>query len=208
MMTVQEQGIAKWYDDWHQENGVDSWRGESAYPPLVRSLGAKPGNRLLDVGCGTGFFLKAAAENGLDTHGIDVSAEAVKIAKGVSPDSNVFVCSMQKLDGIGPFDFVTALGSLEHCPDMSKALSEIHRVLSPDGRFMAMVPNSKYKGPDISIQEEIMETRKTLPEWSSIFRDAGFTIERVDHDRLMWSPSISLDKTYQFVFTLKKEVRN
>ncbi len=203
-MTTQEQKISEWYDDWHRQHGIRSWRGESAYPPLVKFLNAKPGNRLLDVGCGTGFFLKAAAESGLDTHGIDVSVEAVKIAKEVSPDSNVFVRSMQKLDGIGPFDFVTAFGSLEHSPDIEKALAEIYRVISPCGRFMVMVPNSKFEGPDISIQEEIMETRKTLPEWSTIFRDAGFTIESVDHDRLVWSPSVSLDKTYQFVFTLAK----
>lgn len=203
-MTAQERKIAKWYDDWHQKRGVKSWRLQSAYTPLVKLLNAEPGQRLLDVGCGTGFFLRAAAEAGLDTHGIDVSAEAVNISKQVSPASNIFVRSMQKLDGIGPFDYVTAFGSLEHCPDIEKALSAIYGVLTPSGRFIAMVPNSKYDGPKMSVQDEIMETRKTLPEWAHLFRAAGFVITDVGHDRLMWRPDVPLDRTYQFVFTLDK----
>jgi len=44
-------------------------------------LGAQKGRKLLDVGCGTGFLLLAAFKRGLKTYGIDISEEAIKIAK-------------------------------------------------------------------------------------------------------------------------------
>lgn len=208
-----EQEIAQWYDDWHREHGVKSWRPYAAYKPLVRFLKAEPGQRLLDVGCGTGMFLRAAAAYGLETTGIDVSAEAVRISKQVSPQSDISVQSMDRITFVSAykplvrtnlFDYVTAFGSMEHCPEIKQALSEIRRSLRIGGKFIAMVPNSKYDGPQMSIQEEIMETRKSLPEWATMFRDAGFTIQEVGHDRLMWRPDVPLDRTYQFVFTLTR----
>ena len=199
-----EKEIAEWYENWHREHGVASWRSFEAYIPLVALLEAKGGETLLDVGCGTGFFLKAASEAGLETCGIDISAVAVGLSQQASPQSDVYVRSMEDLAGMGPFGYVTAFGSLEHCPDIGRALLEINKVLSPKGRFIAMVPNSKYEGPKMSIQDEIMETRKSLSEWAKMFSDAGFLITKVDHDRLMWLPTVPLNKTYQFVFTLDK----
>ena len=206
IMAIEEQDIIKWYDDWHRRHQHNAWRGPDSYVSLVDLLKAEKGQRLLDLGCGTGFFLKAASDAGLETHGVDISSVAVALSKQVSPTSTMHVCSMENLNGIGLFDYVTAFGSMEHCLDINKALSEVIRVLEPSGRFVIMVPNNDYDGPQMSIQEEIKETRKTLKEWSGLFESAGFTIDDIGEDMVMHVPEVPIDKTYQFIFTLSKEV--
>lgn len=203
-MAAEKKEIADWYNSWHLKNGVNAWRSPEAYIPLVDLLDAKPKERVLDVGCGTGFFLKAASDAGLDTHGVDISFVGIALSKQVSPESNVFVRSMQDLSGLGPFDYVTAFGSLEHCPDIEKSLLEIYNVLSPHGRFIAMVPNSDYDGPKMSVQDEIMETRKNLSEWKALFELAGFVVDDISEDMVMQRPDVPIEKTYQFIFKMSK----
>lgn len=200
-MTELDRNIAKWYDDWHLAHGMDSWRGPDAYSHILAGLNARPGERLLDLGCGTGYFLKIADEAGLETFGVDVSEEAVRLSRKTSPRSNIFVCNMQKLNGIGPFDYVTALGSLEHCPSIDDALQEICRVLLPDGHVIILVPNSNYEGSVKSVQGEIIETRMTLSEWREVFDRNGFAVNNVGYE--MVDDQEDFDRAYQFIFSLK-----
>jgi 2-polyprenyl-3-methyl-5-hydroxy-6-metoxy-1,4-benzoquinol methylase len=197
--------IKQWYDDWHRDHGVMSWRGPSHYRPLVKLLAPEPRGVLLDVGCGTGFFLRAAADWGLETYGLDISPEGARLAKQASPQSRITVGSMEDIEDVEKYDYITAFGSFEHCDDMKSALFAIYRALKPNGRFIVMVPNSKWEGVEMSIQEEIGETRMTMTDWAKLFRSVGFVIRNVGHDRLMWDPDVILDQTYQLVYTLDRE---
>lgn len=201
-MLVQE--VAEWYDKWHVKNGTESWRLPFEYEPLLYLLTVKAGEKLLDLGCGTGFFLMAAASAGLETYGIDISKEAVVLSREASPKSIVNVCSMEDLGEIKDFDYVTALGSLEHCLDTQKAIFEAYRVLKPGGLFMVMVPNSKYGGPAMSTQSQIIETTNDLSGWKLLFEKAGFKVEQVSQDMTMFRPDVPLERTYQFIFKLRK----
>lgn len=81
----------------------------------------KKTDKLLDVGCGTGFFLEIC---GCDATGIDPSEELLKQAKG-----NVVQGSAEKLPfDDNNFDFVVSLTAIHHFEDLDKALSEIKRV--------------------------------------------------------------------------------
>ena len=198
--------ISRWYDDWHKEHGIESWRPAYAYPSFLGFLGEKPEGKLLDVGCGTGFLLDAARKIGLETHGLDISSEAVKIAGETSPESQITVGTMEEIDGM--FNYITALGSLEHCSDIKKAAKAIYDALVPGGRFVAMVPNSKFIGFEygrkLSIQDEISETPMSLDEWTKLFEEAGFIIREVTYDD--WPTTIApLDRTYQFIFVMEKQ---
>ena len=105
---------------------------------LVAS-GIQPGARLLDVGCGTGFFLEAAAEK-YAVAGLDPSPQAVGfcLARGLRGVREGGVAS---LAGMTPdLDAVTFFDVIEHLPDDLGALTLARQVLRPGGRVFVSVP--------------------------------------------------------------------
>ena len=109
---------------------------------LVRSaLDAQPGDRILDVGCGPGFFeLELVAEVGDDgsVTGVDVSPASVAFAQAKAKGhENVSfheadASSLPAADG--EFDRAFSVQVLEYVPDVDAALRELRRVLKPGGR--------------------------------------------------------------------------
>lgn len=201
-MLAQE--VAEWYDKWHLKHGVESWRSPESYKPFFLLLVARADQKILDLGCGTGFFLDVAARGGLETYGIDISKEAVALSRKASPESTVILGQMEDLGELSDFDYVTAFGVLEHCIDTTKAISEAYRVLKPGGLFMVMVPNTKYGGPAMSIQSQIIEISNDLAGWRLLFEEGHFKVEQVSQDMTMFRPDVPIEKTYQFIFKLRK----
>jgi len=94
---------------------------------------------LLDIGAGTGDFLKAASNDGWRTVGVEPSEKARIIAesKGISFAPN----TAQLLNA--SFDVITMWHVLEHVPDIEKQIAELKRLLKPDGTIFIAVPNFK-----------------------------------------------------------------
>jgi SAM-dependent methyltransferase len=98
--------------------------------------------RLLDVGCGHGFFLQRAAHAGWEAHGIDVSEVALAYGARRLGLENLTRCDFLQSDlPRGSFDAVTLWNSLEHVPSPSAIVAEAVRVLRPGGVLMVRVPN-------------------------------------------------------------------
>lgn len=78
------QNVAATYDRFYRQPNYFKYR-DWLYRPFVRALvraaGLRPGLRLLDVGCGQGFFTSLFAEAGLDALGVDLSAQGIAQAK-------------------------------------------------------------------------------------------------------------------------------
>ncbi len=108
---------------------------------LAEYLTKKPKNtKLLDFGCGSGLFVSELAKKGFDSHGIDISDEAVRFGE-LQGIKNLGVIDSHKINfADNTFDVVMTLDVLEHLEDESWALKEIERVLKPDGVFIVMVP--------------------------------------------------------------------
>jgi SAM-dependent methyltransferase len=106
------------------------WRSLAAQ--LVEDYGLKPGDRILDVGCGKGYLLYEFTQvlPGLEVCGIDISAYAVNNGKEeVRPFMQVGDCrDLPFADGA--FDFVISLGVLHNLPleGVFQAFAEIQRV--------------------------------------------------------------------------------
>jgi len=100
-----------------------------------------PGKRLLDVGCGPGFFLKAAAGLGWEAEGVEISPSAAEYAAAVLG----VPVRRTKLEEAGfpeaAFDVVTMLDAIEHLGDPSAALAVARRVLKPGGRLILNTPD-------------------------------------------------------------------
>jgi ubiquinone/menaquinone biosynthesis C-methylase UbiE len=98
----------------------------------------QPGECVLDLGCGDGIFAAKLLEAGAEVIGVDVSAEAVRRGHARYPELDLRVV---EADGPLPFadasfDVVWAGEVLTHVVDLAAMLSEVRRVLRPEGRLL------------------------------------------------------------------------
>ncbi|MEQ3551289.1 class I SAM-dependent methyltransferase [Pseudonocardia nematodicida] len=102
--------------------------------------GARPGARLLDVGCGAGELLARAAADGLVVSGVDVDRRALAAAERTVPGAVLRVADAHELPfDDDAFDLVDLVQVLEHLTNPVVALREAGRVCSPGGAVRATV---------------------------------------------------------------------
>lgn len=92
--------------------------------------------KLLDVGCGDGSFLLAARNVGWRVTGVDIQPEDAK-NEGLDVYQDIEQASLS-----GPFDCITMWHSLEHMIDPKHTLSQLSKLLKPDGHLFIAVPCS------------------------------------------------------------------
>lgn len=115
------------------------WRLEKA-ARQVRELCAATGltqGRVLDVGSGYGFFRKALADAGLGHGGVEISAHARDVAKGLYGLETAATLAESE----GPYDAVSLWDVIEHVPDAAAFLRELALVLRPGGFVALKTPN-------------------------------------------------------------------
>jgi len=116
----------------------------------LHELNLKPGDNVLDAGCGSGRHLRALAQiPGLKIFGIDRSqkdvAEAIRALQdmpdALSDDYSVACADITALPFENEFfDCVICSEVLEHIPEHEAALNELVRVLKPQGNLVVSVP--------------------------------------------------------------------
>jgi len=114
-------------------------RATKAQVKLIRKY--KSNMKLLDVGCGEGFFLFNASKAGYITRGVELSQDAAKYAKrefGLDVEVGLFE-EMQFPEN--HFDVVTLWVVLEHVPYPLATLKETCRILKPGGMLAVSTPN-------------------------------------------------------------------
>jgi ubiquinone/menaquinone biosynthesis C-methylase UbiE len=90
------------------------------------------GKRLLDVGCGSGTWLRAVADLGAVPAGVDISQVALAACKQALPSADLYCGPAESLPFTeGEFDFISCLGALEHFLEPQAALREMIRVAKP-----------------------------------------------------------------------------
>jgi SAM-dependent methyltransferase len=118
------------YDQWYA-TPRGRWIGDSESKLVQKALQARPGESLLDVGCGTGYFTRRFASS-LDgpVHGVDITSDWIKYAKDHSDARIVYhvadACELPFQDG--SFDLVTSIAALCFIPDERAAIREMLRV--------------------------------------------------------------------------------
>jgi SAM-dependent methyltransferase len=110
------------------------------YEEAIRRLRIERGHRVLDIGCGTGVFLRLAADRGAHAFGLDASEELVEIARRRVPEADVRVGEMERLPyDDDAFDRVTGFNAFFFADDMVAALREAGRVAKPGAPVVIQV---------------------------------------------------------------------
>lgn len=240
--TLREEGLDKkkiidYYDSFYKKRGIEAIRTYGDYEEkffyLARHARFMENQRLLDVGCGTGQFLKVAKKASLEVHGLEISSEALGLAKINVPEAKLYLGEGEKLPFESNFfDYIACLGSLEHFADLDAAIKEMIRVAKDNARFLIMVPNRNYLFWKISgnigtNQRKYREVLLDFNQWKSFFTSQGLEVEKLYRDNwprrsvpifkyknlwrimrrlvyhLIWL-LLPFTYTYQFIFILKK----
>ena len=136
-----EEYLERFYAAFH-DSGDDGWyndiesRMQADFPAKLRMFREHLPTRqprVLDVGCGKGWFVRACLDAGCDAEGIDLSSSGVEHAT-----NNVGVTAhlgtlQEHAESLGVFDGASFWATIEHVPDPVATLSSIANVLRPGG---------------------------------------------------------------------------
>jgi trans-aconitate methyltransferase len=123
-----------WNTALYEEQHAFVWQyGES----LLKLLAPKAGERILDLGCGTGQLTEKIAESGAFVQGIDSSLSMITKAKENYPQIQFAVADARDFEVDEPLDAVFSNAVLHWIKEADAAIDCIKKALKPGGRFVA-----------------------------------------------------------------------
>jgi SAM-dependent methyltransferase len=99
-----------------------------------------PRDEVLELGCGSGVFLRLAADRGAHVHGLDAAAPLIELARERVPEAGLCVGDLMSLPyPADRFDLVAGFNSVFFAADLTEALREAGRVAKPGGFVVVQV---------------------------------------------------------------------
>lgn len=188
------------------------------YQRIVQLLGPPPqGARILDIGCGSGPFLRAAQAAGLDPIGLDISDRALEKAADRGGQQLILAAGEALPFRDESFQWLVNLGNLEHFVDPAAGVREMARVLEPGGRALVMLPNAWFSGdlwrrlrygqePNHHQANDRFASRR---EWQRLLETGGLRVISVKrHEKPRWLKAwrwlLPLSLAYHFIFICER----
>jgi len=117
----------------------------SVFCKKIENISSLRGNTLLDVGCGDGSFTIPLSKNFKKVIGLDVQQkflDTFKIKVEHDPRFQIYNMSAEAMTlESNSIDTIITIETIEHIPDLNKAMSEFFRVLRPGGELIITAPN-------------------------------------------------------------------
>jgi ubiquinone/menaquinone biosynthesis C-methylase UbiE len=168
------------------------YRGFSGVPGLLASLlflamgrtnarlavdivSVSAADHVVDIGCGPGVAVRAAARCGARATGIDPAPVMLRVARAVTRGRDGIVWAEGAAEGLpvptGSATVVWSLATVHHWKDVTKGLAEAHRVLAPGGRVLAI---ERQVAPDAIGIASHGWTEQQAESFAAQCRTAGF----------------------------------
>ena len=138
------------------------------------------GQRVLDIGCATGYGTACLADGADYTLGIDIHEGAIRYAKDHYEHPR---CRFMKGDlpevlrGEASFDLVVSFEVIEHVPDPVAFVGQIASTLKADGRVILSTPNRDVSAPAGGVSDPTHLREYTPEEFSSVLQEGGLIVE-------------------------------
>jgi SAM-dependent methyltransferase len=157
--TYDEAARNTWHDG-ELATGTESFYGDAralAHERFLERFPPSGSGRLLDVGCGLGYFVARALSAGWDAYGCDTSASWAAHARELVGEQRIACAAVDAgLSGGGlfggGFDLVTSWDVLEHIHDPLPFLRTIAALLAPGGRAFIRTPNLTWIQPTYAMR--------------------------------------------------------
>lgn len=189
---------AQWTRKWEELGGpkreIETIRRREEFKVLDRRVRALPvGARLLDGGCGMGYWTVHFTRAGYPTLGLDVSAATIAKLKHLFPDVEFAVADIRSTGLPGEsFDLYFSWGTFEHFEEgFGPVVNEAYRLLKPGGHLLISTPFDNLR---LALRASLFERcrlapnaqrmrfyqwRLTRPEMATILSRHGFEVEDV-----------------------------
>lgn len=167
--------IKNYYDELYRKRGAYHFKWIEnknifylQHSQIILNLAKRFGNgKILDVGCGDGYISSRLSKNFKDVIGIDISREALKIARKKNPKITFIVADCTNLPfSDESFETIVASEIIEHLTheDGKKFLNEASRVLKPHGVIIASSPN--ISNPYMKFLQLVRKNKEHLKEYT------------------------------------------
>lgn len=171
--------VATWYDDHLKED--DTYHAKVVVPNLVRLVGLRPAQSLLELGCGQGYVLQNFFQFSKNLTGVDIGKELIAIAKQKNPRIEYHVGSAED-PNILPgktYDVIIVVLALQNMKNLNAVVENFSRLLADDGRVYLVLNHPAFR----------------IPQNSDWLYDDKKGVQSRKVDRYMSDTEISIDMT-------------
>jgi SAM-dependent methyltransferase len=127
--------------DWFEQNRFfKKWQATHRYYKIQKHL--QPNNKVLDFGCGHGYFVQELARRNLQSFGFDIGSDKISHHQN-GHITNKYTLEEYTEEG---FDLITLWHVLEHMQDQHTILAQLSQKLKPNGKIIIAVPNTNSYG--------------------------------------------------------------
>lgn len=216
--------VVETFDRWAEEGRDAELEREhvDVVKQVIAAMQLRPGERVLDLGCGNGWATRLIAQANAGVQAIGIDASPKMIARAEALHSNTIraryeLCTFEKIDfKDAHFDRVFSMEALYYAADLALAIRECFRVLKPGGSVETLVDYYTESHASEPWSKVMGLTLHRLSEsgWKKAFETAGFasvsTARVIDsrgpgpaHDCNECEPSLDVKKELHAAGTLR-----
>ena len=171
--------LAEGYKDWYRTDR-GSYVGENEYKCLKKHIGRCTGKKIIELGCGTGYFLRRFAVRAEEAVGFDLTKKMLKVGKKLAEDAEI---NIEFIKGDvtkklpfpdNHFDIVYSNSMIEFIDEdkIEEVIKEMWRILKKDGKLVIGVLNKEstwaYKRKAESLEKESIFTESKFYTWEEL----------------------------------------
>lgn len=130
---------------------------------ILVAVDLRPGDRVLDVGCGSGTLLAAAVAAGAEAVGVDVAEDMVQAARQRVPKARVLLGDAQTMALGGPYDRMLSRFGVMFFADPAAAFANVRRAAVPGARLVFACWRSRDENPMFTLGTDVLTSRIDPP---------------------------------------------